>query len=469
LDSIYFIPGVTPKDLQTILEHFKIKDIQELKSLAKKKKLRYIKGLNSKTEMKILRGIKLLETQPKLMPIGIAWEFASLLIKELQAWPEISQVLLVGELRRGVEEVNSIDLLVEAELQPLMNRLPKSRLLKVKKIEENSIEAETLLGIPLFFYLSPLEAWGTNCISYTGSAQHLNALLAINNGLPILPEEEKVYEYLNLPWIPPEIRESGYEVQFAKENLIPELIDLRDIKGDLHIHSKWSDGVNTVEEIIIKAIKMGYEYIAITDHSQSLKVAGGIGAEDIARQGAEIDKLQKEYQQIRILKGIEVDILADGSLDLEEEVLKELDIVIASVHSHFEMSEEDMTRRIIKAIKHPLVNIIAHPTGRVLGKRPGYKVNIEEVINTAASYGKALEINASPDRLDLKDQHLQMARTKGVKIAINTDAHHIEKLEDISFGVQMAKRGWQTKKEIINSWSLEKLTSYLKYHRGGLK
>ena len=206
---------------------------------------------------------------------------------------------------------------------------------------------------------------GTNCISYTGSAQHLNALLAINNGLPILPEEEKVYEYLNLPWIPPEIRESGYEVQFAKENLIPELIDLRDIKGDLHIHSKWSDGVNTVEEIIIKAIKMGYEYIAITDHSQSLKVAGGIGAEDIARQGAEIDKLQKEYQQIRILKGIEVDILADGSLDLEEEVLKELDIVIASVHSHFEMSEEDMTRRIIKAIKHPLVNIIAHPTGRV--------------------------------------------------------------------------------------------------------
>lgn len=467
MESISFIPGVSPKDLKIILQHFNVSDIYELKKLAKKKKISRLKGFSSKTEMKILRGIKLLESQPEVIPIGIAHEYASLLINELQAWPKISQVLLVGELRRGVEEIRSIDLLVEAELQPLVENVQKCPLLKLEKVDENIIEAGTLLGIPLFFYLSSSERWGTDCISHTGSNQHLQSLIAISGDLPVLPEEKRVYQQLNLPWIPPEIRESGYEVQFAQENLIPELIDLKEIKGDLHIHSTWSDGANTIDEIIFKAIQMGYEYLAITDHSQSLKVAGGIGPEDIRNQSSEIGKLQKKYPQIRILKGIEVDILADGSLDLEDEILEELDIVIASVHSHFQMGEKEMTQRIIKALKHPLVDILAHPTGRVLGKRPGYQVNIKEVIDTAACYEKVLEVNASPDRLDLRDRHLQMARTKGVKIAINTDAHHREKLEDMAYGVQMAKRGWQTKKEIINSWSIEKLTSFLKYRRGG--
>ncbi|NLT94937.1 MAG: PHP domain-containing protein [Clostridia bacterium] len=462
MDSISFIPGVSSKDLKAIVKHFKAENIYQLKKLAKEKKIRRLKDFNSKTEMKILRGIKLLENPPENMPIGIALEFASLIINELQTWPGISQVLLVGSLRRGVEEVASIDLLIQAESKSLTDYIQKSPFLEPEKIEENKIKTRTLLGIPLFFHLSSRERWGTDCILRTGSDRHVQALLEITGVLPVFSEEEKIYEYLNLPWIAPEIRESGYEVRFAQENLLPELIDLKDIKGDLHIHSKWSDGASTIEEMVLKAVKMGYEYLAITDHSQSLKVAGGLGPQDLVRQWAEMDKLQKKYPQIRLLKGIEVDILSDGSLDLPEEILKESDIVIASIHSHFEMTERDMTRRIIKALENPLVRILAHPTGRVLGKRPGYKVDIKEVIETAACYGKVLEINASPDRLDLRDQHLMLAKTKGVKIAVNTDAHHAEKLEDMAYGVQMARRGWQTKKEIINSWSFEELVSFLK-------
>ena len=280
--------------------------------------------------------------------------------------------------------------------------------------------------------------------------------------LPLTDREEKIYNKMGLSWIPPEIRETGREVQLELEGNLPKLIYIKMGKGDLHLHSRWSDGVNTIEEIIQQAIRLGYDYIAITDHSQSLKVAGGLSPQDLFNQGKEISLLQKKYPQIKILKGIEVDILEDGSLDFTDDILNSLDMVIASVHSYFHMSEEDMTRRVVKALQNPYVKILAHPTGRILGKRTGYAIDINKVIDTAVAYNKILEINASPDRLDLRDTHLQIAKTKGAKIAINTDAHNLEKMKDMVFGVQTARRGWQTIDDIINCWSYEKLEDQLK-------
>jgi DNA polymerase (family 10) len=462
MDSTIFIPGVKQEDLTRIFKEFKIKDISELTKLAKSKKIRKLKGFNSKTEMAILRGIKLIENQPDYLPIGIALDFSNILITELKAWPHISQVLLVGDLRRGVEKIKSIDILLKGNYVELKDGLQKILLLdnEVSSSNKKTIY-NSKLGIPVIFHFSSSREWGTDCILTTGSGQHLASLAKIVNTLPKFETEEEVYKNLNLPWIPPEIRETGYETEFAREGILPELIDIKEIKGDLHIHSRWSDGSNTIEEIILNGIKLGYEYVAITDHSQALKMAGGLRPEDLMRQIEEINKLQLKYPQIRILKGIEVDILKDGTLDFTDDILNKLDIVIASIHSHFEMSKGDMTKRIIKALKHPLVKIIAHPTGRILGKRPGYKVDINEVINAAAQTNKVLEVNASPDRLDIRDIHLQIAKTRGVKIAINTDAHHIQSMEDMIFGVQTAKRGWQGKENIINTWSYDKLINYL--------
>lgn len=461
MNSIAFIPGIRQEDLAYIIKHFSIADISELKKLARDKKIRKLKGFNSKTEMALLRGIQLLESKPVSLPIGIAFDFAAILINELRAWPQICQVLLVGELRRGVEEVRSIELLVQAHFEEIIEVINEIPLVFFNKLEDAKIKLSTPLGIPLYIHFSSIKSWGTSSIITTGSPKHLRALSCSTEYLPEFPEENEVYKNLGLPWIPPEIRETGFEVQFAQGNLIPKLIDLKAIEGDLHLHSKWSDGSNTIEEIIKKGIKLGYEYIAITDHSQSLTIAGGLKTHDLIRQILEIGNLQLRFPQIRILKGAEVDILPDGSLDFTDDILEKLDIVIASVHSHFHMKEVEMTKRITTALKHPLVKILAHPTGRVLGKRPGYNVDIKEVIKTATSYNKILEINASPDRLDLRDEHLQYAKTKSVKIAINTDAHHIDRMHDMYFGVQTAKRGWQTSEDIVNSWCYEKLKQYL--------
>jgi len=464
LDSNFYVPGVNEEEMAKIQQEFAITSMTQLKKLAKTKKIRRLKGLSSKTEMAILRGIKLLEKKPEYLPIGIAKEFANTLITKLLAWSPVSQVLLVGDLRRGVEEVNCIELLIEGEANELVSLLLNlPGLENLKNRDKNKLTFATKVGIPVNIHFSSSKIWGTQSIMTTGSQTHLAELNKLTKGkLPDGATEAEVYDKLMLPLIPPEIRETGYEIQFAQDGILPELIDLASIKGDLHIHSRWSDGVNTIEEIIQKGLKLGYQYLAITDHSQSLKVAGGLQPEDLYRQIEEINKLQLKYPQLKILKGIEVDILEDGSLDFTDDILKKLDLVIASIHSNFHLSQDAMTYRIIKALKHPLVNILAHPTGRVLGKRPGYQVNIGEVIKVAAQYKKVLEVNASPDRLDLRDKHLQLAKIEGVKIVINTDAHIINRMEDMIFGVQTAKRGWQTKNNILNSWSYEKVLNFLK-------
>jgi DNA polymerase (family 10) len=275
-------------------------------------------------------------------------------------------------------------------------------------------------------------------------------------------KEEEVYQALNLPFIPPELREDRGEIEAAQENRLPQLVEYSQIKGDLHLHTKWSDGAHTIIQMAEAAQKIGYKYIAITDHSQSLKIAGGLIEGRLREQVEEIQKLNQELKDFTILSGIEVDIKSDGSLDFSDEILSKLDVVIAAIHSGFKQESKMITARMIKAMQNRFVNILAHPTGRLIGYREPYQVDINEMMEVAAKTGTILEINAYPERLDLNDIYCRMAKEKGVQLAIETDAHSIEGLTFMDLGVAVARRGWLEEKEVINTLPLDKLLKRLK-------
>jgi len=275
-------------------------------------------------------------------------------------------------------------------------------------------------------------------------------------------KEEDVFKAVGLPFIPPELREDWGEIQAAEKGKLPKLIELADIRGDLQMHTRATDGKNSIAEMAEKAEEMGYAYIAITDHSRAVRVAGGLNEKELAKHLKEIEKVGSQFSGLRILKGVEVDIMADGSLDLQDDILKECDVVLASVHSRFNLEEGEMTRRIIKALKNPNVNILAHPTGRLILEREPYKVNLKEVIQVATDQGVVLEINAYPDRLDLKDVDARMAKEMGAKLVISTDAHSTLKLELMKFGIFTARRGWVEAKDVINTLPLEGLLKTLR-------
>ena len=281
-------------------------------------------------------------------------------------------------------------------------------------------------------------------------------------GVFLPKSEEELYSKLGMPYIIPELREDRGEIEAALQDSLPELVKLEDIRGDLHVHSTFSDGISSIEEIVNKAIELGYEYIAITDHSKSLKIARGLDEGRLREQLEHIKNLNQKVKGIRILTGMEVDILPDGSLDMNDDILKELDVVIASIHSGFKQDQKTLTSRIVNACHNPYVKIIAHPTGRLIGRRAAYDVDMDKVMEAAAETGTVLEINSSPDRLDLNDVHVKRAAEMGIKIAIDTDAHSTEALSDMRYGVWVARRGWLAAENIINTFSLDKLLKFLK-------
>jgi len=322
-------------------------------------------------------------------------------------------------------------------------------------------------------------SFGTALQYFTGSKAHNIKLreLAIKKGLKINEygvfdvktdrriageSEQEIYQILDLPFILPELREDRGEIEVAQENRLPQLIEYSQIKGDLHLHTKWSDGAHTIRQMAEAAKKKGYKYIAITDHSQSLKFAGGLTEERLREQIEEIQKLNQELSNFTVFTGIEVDIKSDGSLDFSDEILSKLDVVIAAIHSGFKQESKIITGRIIKAMQNKFVNIIAHPTGRLIGFRESYQVDINEMIKVAAETGTVLEINAHPERLDLNDVYCRMAKEKGVQLAIETDAHSIDGLEFMNLGVDVARRGWLEEKDIVNTLPLDKLVKRLK-------
>jgi DNA polymerase (family 10) len=329
-------------------------------------------------------------------------------------------------------------------------------------------------GLQVDLRIVPPASYGAALHYFTGSKPHNIAirLLGVKRHLKINEygvfrgarqiggrQEAEVFEAVGLPWIPPELRENRGEIDAGREKRLPDLVELRDIRGDLQMHTDATDGRNTLAEMVAACEALGYEYIAITDHTQAVRVAGGLTKAGFRKQSRAIDAVRRRTKTLTVLKGAEVDILDDGSLDLDDDTLAGLDVVVVSVHSRFNMSKTEMTRRIVRALQHPRVHILGHATGRLLGKREPYPVDIAEIVRVAKDHHVLLEVNAQPDRLDLNDLHIQMARQAGVKIVISTDAHRVQELEYMKYGVDQARRGWCEASDVANA---HRLTSFRK-------
>jgi DNA polymerase (family 10) len=475
------IPGLGGKKIRVIYENLKVKNIDELKAAAEQKKIRDLPGMGAKTELNILKGIKMLEDNRAFTILGIALPIAESIIDILKRVEGVEEIEITGEIRRKREMVRQIELLALTENPHITKKVFKQMPGIKEVLEETPNRCSIFLdvGIKVDLEITKERNEFISALYYsTGSDKHIakmvsiagtlgyrilkNEIIDIDDKKITVEKEQDVFDILNMPYIIPELREDRGEVEAALEGELPKVIDIADIKGDLHIHSNWSDGINTIEEIAQYARDLGYKYIAITDHSKSLAIAKGLTERKLLKQIEEIKGLNSRIKGISVLSGIEVDILMDGTLDYPDNILKELDIVIASVHTGFKQDKFQMTNRIIKAMNNRYVNIIAHPTGRLLGKRQGYEVIVDEVLKEARENNIILEINASPDRLDLNDILARKAKEMGIKMAVNTDAHEVLRLEEMRYGVFVAKRAWLENKDIINTYPLNDLLNLLK-------
>ncbi|HHY47128.1 MAG TPA: DNA polymerase/3'-5' exonuclease PolX [Firmicutes bacterium] len=476
------IPGVGPKTARAIYQALGISGVDAVEAAARAGKIRGIPGMGVKTEQNILRGIEILRSRSGRIPLGVIYPIAVRLEESIKRLPHVEDARLAGSVRRMKETAGDIDIVVTGgapeEIISDIARLPDVREVissgasRARLVIREGIEAD-------IWVVRPAEFW-TALHHATGSKEHNVRLREIARGLGLklneygvfagpdekipVNGEEGIYEILGMQYIPPEIREDRGEIESALAFSLPDLIASIDIKGDLHMHTDWSDGVATIEEMVEAGRRRGYSYIAICDHSKSLGIARGLKDEDLLKQADYIRKLNGRAGGIRVLAGVEVDIRKDGTLDYPDEILSQLDCVVASIHSGFRQDRETMTSRIISALKNPNVDILAHPTGRLLGRREAYDVDMDAVIVEAASTGTILEINSYPDRLDLPDVWARRAKEAGCKIAINTDAHSPDQLSHIWFGVSVARRGWLTRDDVVNSWPAEKLLDYLARH-----
>lgn len=472
LINLLVIPGLGPKTIHIIYHHLGIDTLEALATAAKQKKIRELPGLGSKTELNILKGIDLIQMHTGKIPLSMALAIANRFLQPLKALPCVKETSLAGPIRRGEEMINEIVILVAtSEPEQVLSILSKYPLIKNNPVLKGcSLETTLISGVKLQILAVDPATYGVHLITATGSPTHYQRLqqiaqqqgmhLDILCGLANLSEQE-IYAQLNLPWIAPELREDQGEIEAAQAENLPQLISPDAIKGDLHLHSHWSDGVNSIAEIVNAARQRGYQYLAITDHSHSLKVARGLSVAKLAQQQEEIQSLKKTFSDIHLLQGIEVDILADGRLDYPDAVLQQMDFVIASIHTGLKQDALKITARLENALKNPYVDLIGHPTGRLLGRRPAYDLHWEQVMQLAAKTGTMLEINCGSDRLDLSAAQARLAKTYGIKIVINTDAHEVSHLGDIQFGVITARRGWLENGDVFNTMSAAKLNKWL--------
>ncbi len=476
------IPDIGPKTVKLVYEKIGVKNVQELEAAARSHKLRNLPGMGPKTEENILRGIRLYRMSRNRVLLGKALPLVEQILRELRekasSW--IEMISPAGSLRRGKETIGDIDILVSStNSRPVMDAFTHlSPVEDVLARGETKSSILTQSGLQIDLRVVPPESFGAALQYFTGSKAHNIALreraikknLKINeygvfaeNGKRIGGRtEEEVYACLDLPLIPPELREDRGEIEAAEKGRLPLLLKEEDIKGDLHIHSTASDGTSSIEELVEKAKERGYEYIAITDHSVSLRVGRGLSGEDLLAQVRKIRKMNSRLEGFRILAGSEVDIRKDGTLDYPDEILKELDIVVISLHSGFRQDKKTITARVIKAMQNPFVRVFAHPTGRLLGEREPYSIDLDKILEVAREKNIWLEINAQPERLDLNDIWVMEAKKRGVRLVINTDAHNKDGLDLMSFGVITARRGWLEAKDVINTLPLKELLKLLK-------
>jgi len=477
------LPGLGGKKIAKLYQELGVVDIGSLKTACLENKVQTLAGFGKKTEEKILAAIEEIGSRPERLPIAMMLSVAEEIEKQLEKMSGIVRFSRAGSLRRLRETVKDLDFII-ATNEPLAVR---EQLLKLERVSEIIANGETKVSLQLRyeyevtadFRLVAPEQFATTLHHFTGSKEHNVRMrqLAKERGEKIseygvervetgevitFASEEQFFAHFGLPFIPPELREDGSEVEHYQSDY--PLIKLSDIKGDLHMHSAWSDGAHSIEEMAEACRKKGYKYMAITDHSQFLKVANGLTIERLKKQREEVVRLNEKYKDFTILSGVEMDILPDGTLDYDDEILKEMDIVIASIHSSFSQPKEVIMDRLKAALENHHVDIIAHPTGRLIGRREGYDVDVELLIELAKETNTALELNANPHRLDLSYEHLRKAEEAGVKLVINTDAHNLEMLDDMEIGVGIARKAWIRKENVINTWDLAELKKFLNRH-----
>jgi len=483
LAELLEIPGIGPKTAFRLASELGISSVDELERAIRQGKVASLFRLGDRTAENLLHQIEWLRRKDQRIPLGRALPLVEDVLSMLRPLPGVKNLVAAGSLRRFRETVGDIDLMGTADHPEHVIRsfvsLPAVR----DVLGQGPTKASVILadGFQADLRMVEHESFGSLLQYFTGSRQHNIALRARNQkrGLKLseygitdastgrletFATEAAFYARLGMQYIPPEIREDYGEIALAATHSLPELVERSDIRGDLHVHTNWSDGTASLESMAQAAKEAGYTYLAITDHSGGLGIAGGLHEDRLLKQQQAIHELNRQIEGIRLLTGIEVNILSDGRLDLPDEVLSGLDVVVASVHSSLKQSEGKMTRRILKALENPHVDILAHPTGRLIGKREPIAVDLEAVFSAAVQYHKVLEINSMPDRLDLQDNFIYRARELGVLLAINTDAHRPEHFELIRFGIGMARRGWCRPASILNTRSADEVLVY--FNRG---
>ena len=475
------IPDIGPRKAKLFYDELGIDSVEKLEKAALIHELQNLPGMGKKAEENILRGIGLYKKREQRTPLGVALPIAEEIAAELKSLPDVDQMSIAGSLRRCKDTIGDIDILITSRKpEKIMEKFVNLHLVKeilAEGLTKSAILTEQDMQVDL--RVVPPDSFGAALLYFTGSQAHNVHLreMAVKRGLKINEygvfqvkddkkiageDENKMYEILGLRYIEPELREGMGEFEAAQHNTLPVLVELNDIKGDLHTHTDYSDGLNSIEEMAAAAKRKGYRYIAITDHSQSLHIAGGLDEGRLLGQIKRIDEINQNIEGITVLKGIEVDIKSDGSLDISDEILKKLDIVIAAVHSNLKQERGLLTERYRKAMENPYVDIVAHPTGRIIGYREPSDIDIQELIRIAARTKTALEINASPERMDLHDIYVKSAKEQGVMLAIGTDAHQTASLDQMRYGLAIARRGWLENTQLLNTFSPDKIKERLK-------
>lgn len=484
LSKLLSVPSLGPKTAKLLYERLKIKDLDELERLAREHKLSGLPGIKDKTEENILKGIEMLKRGIERQPLGKVLPLANDIYEHLKRKAPINKISLAGSIRRWKDTIKDIDILATSKdpkaVMDVFIHLPHVKEVLMRGPTKSSIVTNE--GIQVDLRVVEEESFGAALAYFTGSKAHNIRLreMAVKAGLKINEygifrekdnkklggeKEEDIYRILGLPYIPPELREDAGEIEAAIENRLPTLVELKDIKGDLHVHTKLSDGSHDFDELIKAAMDRGYEYIAITDHSKGLGIARGLTIEKLLDEKKEIDSINKRLKGFRLISGTEVDIRSNGEMDFPDEILKRLEIVVASIHSGFRQGKDKIMKRLVSAMRNPYVSIIAHPTGRLIGERDPYEIDIEEILKVAKETGTAIEINAYPLRLDLNDIYAKKAKDMGVPIVISTDTHIVSQFDYMAYGVSIARRGWLEKKDVLNTLPCDLLLEKLKKKR----
>ncbi|MDD4990418.1 MAG: DNA polymerase/3'-5' exonuclease PolX [Candidatus Pacebacteria bacterium] len=488
IEELTRVEGIGPKMIRDLYKYLKIKNLNDLERAAKDGKIKSLSRFGLKTEQNILQGIEFLKRERGRFLLGEILPVVKEVSQKLKSQKEVQEVNSAGSVRRMKETIGDVDFLVISEkpakvmdyfcsLRGIIKVLAKGKTRSSVKMEQ---------GFDMDIRVISKESYGAALQYFTGSKEHNIVLrkIAIGRGLKLneyglfhgkkivaSKTEQEIYKALGLAWMEPEIRENQGEIEAALRQAqgklsLPKLIGFNELLGDLHIHSNWAGGINSIEELAQFAMKMGYQYIGIADHTKFLKIEHGLNEKELAKRSVEIKKLNQKFKNqgsgFKILSGCEANILADGSLDIDNAALAKLDFVIAGVHSQLKMPKQEMTERIIKAMENPYVDIISHPTGRLIQKRDEYAIDFEKILKAAKRTNTVLEINSYPMRLDLKDIYIKKAKTTGVKMIINSDTHQKEQMPFVEYGISQARRGWAEKKDIINAWPLDKLLNLLK-------